>query len=285
MPELPEVETIRRQLNQKLAGARIAQVDLLRTGRESPKGKKFVESLRGKKIERIERRAKLLVWRFSDGGALTTHLKMSGRLILVGHNYQPQKHDRAIFIFVGARHPPSPRLRRTSAVPVRVVWSDVRQFGYMKVVAKDELVKILGAYGSEPLESSEQELVERLKSPKTRKIKVALMDQTNIAGIGNIYADEICFRAKILPTRRLASLSEQDRRQVAREIKKVLREAVQARGTSADAYVDARGKAGAFEKKLRVYGRAGKPCVVCGTLIKKIRLAQRGTHFCPKCQT
>ena len=271
MPELPEVETIRRQLDKKLAGSRISEVRLLRTGRESPRGQKFVQSLRGKKIERVERRAKLLIWRFSDGQALTVHLKMSGRLIFVGSNYEPQKHDRAIFTF-------------KPAGAGCVVWSDVRQFGYMKLAAKDELAKIVGAYGPEPLKSSESKLAERLKSPKMRKIKVALTDQANIAGIGNIYADEICFRARVRPTRRLADLSEQDRLRLAREIKKVLREAVKARGTSADAYLDARGQAGAFEKKLRVYGREGKACVVCGTPIKKIRLAGRGTHFCPKCQ-
>lgn len=271
MPELPEVETIRRQLNQKLAGARIARVRLLRTGRESPKGQKFVRRLRGKKIKRIDRRAKLLIWRFSDGEALVAHLKMTGRLILVDRAYAPQKHDRAIFTF-----------QPSGAGPL--VWSDIRQFGFMKIVTADELAKLEKSYGLEPFDSQDKELADRLKTPGTRKLKVALMDQTKIAGIGNIYADEICFRAKIRPTRRLGEVSEAERRRIAREIKNVLAEAVAARGTSADSYVDARGQAGGFEKKLRVYGRGGQPCYVCRTPIKKIRLAQRGSYFCPKCQ-
>lgn len=269
MPELPEVETIRRQLEEKLAGARIKDVRILRTGKEFPRGKKFIGKIKGRTIREIERRAKLLIWKFRDGEALIAHLKMTGRFIFIGKKYQPQKHDRIIFYFNKA---PS------------VVWSDVRQFGFVKVVGDRELKKIVGGYGPEPLELTVAELAEILQVKSRRSIKAVLLDQARIAGIGNIYADEACHRAKIRPTRIVTSLKKAERELLAKEIKNVLRESIAKHGTSADSYVDAHGKEGTFVSRLRVYGRKGKPCLNCGTPIKKISHAQRGTHFCPNCQ-
>lgn len=271
MPELPEVETIRRQLHAKLSGIRIKDVQLLRSGREKPLGRRFVEKIKGKKIKGIERRAKLLIWKFSGGDALLTHLKMTGKLILVRREYAPQKHDRAIFEFQPSRN-------------IKLVWSDVRQFGFMRYVTAQELEKILGAYGPEPLEISLPDLADRLKTPKTRKLKTALMDQTRIAGIGSIYADEACHRAGLRPLRRLGSLQEGERRKLARAIKEVLTASIKKRGTSSVDYVDARGEKGEFAEHLRVYGRAGIPCRRCGTPIRRTAVAQRGSYFCPKCQ-
>ncbi len=284
MPELPEVETIAKQLNEKLQGRTIKSVTLLKSGREFPSGKKFVAGLVGKKIQSITRRAKLLIWKFTDGSGLTAHLKMTGRFVFVDKKYQPQKHDQAVFEFVGVPL----ACARAGARPARtihLVWSDVRKFGFMKLFAYSyELAKALEKFGPEPLESSAKELAERLIRPKTRKVKVALMDQTTIAGIGNIYADEALFRAKLRPTRRLSSLAFADRLRLAKEIQKVLKESLRHRGTSASDYVDSSGQRGSFLKHLRVYGRAGERCVVCGTAIKRIVIGQRGTHYCPTCQ-
>jgi formamidopyrimidine-DNA glycosylase len=268
MPELPEVETIRRQLDSKLKGRTIKSVQILKTGRETPHGTAFAKAVTGKKIKMMDRRAKLLVWRFTDGTGLTTHLKLTGTVILVDKKYQPTKHDRMIF----------------QIGPQRLVWADVRQFGRMTFLTKDELEKTLSKFGPEPLELKTQQLADLFKKPKTRNIKAALFDQSTLAGIGNIYADESLFRAKIKPTRRLGSLTVGDRLRLAKAIHDVLKEAIKLKGTSAQDYYDAYGQEGGFEKKLNVYQRKDLPCKVCGTPIVRTVVAQRGTHYCPSCQ-
>ncbi len=270
MPELPEVETICRQLDKKLAGLKIISVRVLRSGRETPRGQRFVAALVGKTVQRIERRAKLLIFRFVDRSALVVHLKMTGRLVFIKPNYTPTRHDRILFEFRSG---------------VRLAWSDVRQFGFMRLVKARDLEALIAAYGPEPLSASDAELADRLRAPKTRRIKATLLDQTVIAGVGNIYADEALHRAGLRPTRRLASLSRAECARLAHTLKQVLAEAIERRGTSANDYVDARGQRGTFSNFLRVYGRAGAACPACATPIKKIVVAQRGTHFCPVCQT
>jgi formamidopyrimidine-DNA glycosylase len=290
MPELPEVETIARQLDRKLRGSTVKSVEMLQTGRETPRGELFVKALVGKKIECIGRRAKLLVWFFTDGTAMLAHLKMTGRFVFVNDGYKPGKHDRAIFVFkpvaVHSRSHSSDAVRRSTLDVGRIVlvWSDVRKFGFVKVVKPSELKKILSGYGPEPLASSVQELADRLKTPKTRMVKAALLNQEAIAGVGNIYADESLHRAKLRPTRRLGTLSAEDRLRLVKEIKNVLRESLKKGGTSDVDYVDARGKKGTFQDFLRVYGRKGEACRDCGTDIKRMTIGQRGTHYCPKCQ-
>lgn len=273
MPELPEVETIRRQLHRRLAGSKIVEVKVWRSGRETPRSIRLSAALVDRTIVSVERRAKLLIWKLDHGQSLVAHLKMTGRFVFVSSSHEPAKHDRIGF-----------SLRRRGQ-NIRVVWSDVRQFGFIRLVSTSTLKKLLETYGPEPLKISPEKLAERLKSGSVRKLKSALLDQTVIAGIGNIYADEVCHRAGLLPTRRLASLSSRERVGLARVIQSVLRAAVAERGTSADDYVDAQGKPGNFLKFLRVYGRAGKPCRSCHQgIIKKIVLGQRGTHYCTRCQ-
>ena len=291
MPELPEVETVCRQLNARLCGQRLVSVHLLRSGREFPVGKKFEQALAGKKIVKIARRAKLIIWYFDDGTALIAHLKMTGRFVFVNETYIPQKHDRAVFLFTA---PSSSSLRGVRDEAIPLVWSDIRQFGFIKLLSLEELKFVLSKYGPEPLETSEEKLADRLR-PKTiprpslkrrgsRTVKAALLDQTVIAGVGNIYADEACHRAGLRPTRRLQILSAADRLRLVKELKTILAESITQKGTSANDYVDTSGKRGGFLNLLRVYGHEGQPCQTCGTLIKKIVLAQRGTHYCPNCQ-
>lgn len=268
MPELPEVETIRRQLNAKLKNQAIKSVQILKTGRETPHGQAFAKAVTGKKIEMIDRRAKLLVWRFTDGSGVTTHLKLTGTVILVDKKYQPTKHDRMIF----------------EIGPHRLVWADVRQFGRMSYLSKEALEKKLNEFGPEPLEIKPEQLAALLINPKSRNVKAALFDQTTLAGVGNIYADEALFRAKIKPTRRLGTLTANDRLRLAKAIQAVLKEAIKLKGTSAQDYLDAFGQEGKFEKFLNVYQRKGLPCKVCGTPIIRTVVAQRGTHYCPHCQ-
>ncbi|MBI5654751.1 bifunctional DNA-formamidopyrimidine glycosylase/DNA-(apurinic or apyrimidinic site) lyase [Candidatus Uhrbacteria bacterium] len=282
MPELPEVETIRRQLDAKLHGKTVTKVTLFRSGREFPKGKKFVVTIAGKKIKSISRRAKLLVWNFTDGTAMLAHLKMTGRFVFVDGKYEPKKHDSAMFCFVGA-HAMRPG-RVAHARTEYLVWSDVRKFGFVKFVQAPELKSVLACYGPEPLEARAEELADRLKTPKTRMVKVALLNQEVIAGVGNIYADEALHRAKIRPTRRLGSLTREERLKLGKEIQKVLCESIELGGTSANDYVDASGRKGKFLDFLRVYGRKGEECRDCGTPIKRIVIGQRSTHYCPTCQ-
>jgi formamidopyrimidine-DNA glycosylase len=270
MPELPEVETVRRQLAERLDGSTIELIELWKTGREEPRGLSFVQTLVGKTIERIERRAKVLIWRFTDGDAVIAHLKMTGKFLFADQDFVQTKHDRARFVFQSG---------------VQLVWSDVRQFGYMKHLTRDQLAELWEAYGPEPLEVTPEILAERLKTASRRSIKAVLLDQVVIAGIGNIYADEACHRAGIRPARKAAALTSEERTRLAMEIQEVLQESLAQRGTSANDYVDTEGERGGFLGLLRVYGREGEPCRTCGAPIKKIVLAQRGTHFCPICQS
>lgn len=268
MPELPEVETVRCQLHDRLAGRVIRGVQILRTGREFPAGEEFVARVAGRRIAAVERRAKVLVWRLDSGDVLLGHLKMTGKFLFVASEYLPTKHDCLIFDIDGQS----------------VVWSDVRRFGYLRVHDTDETAHILSLYGPEPLETSAKDLAERLLTPQTRKIKAALLDQTTIAGIGNIYADEACHRAGIRPMRRLSTLTAADRLRLAEEIRIVLAESLAQKGTSSNDYVDTDGERGGFLSLLRVYGRTNEPCRTCQTSITKIVLGGRGTHYCSKCQ-
>lgn len=269
MPELPEVETIRRQLHAALAGRTITVVELWRSGRESPHGISFVQGVTGRRILTVERRAKLLVWRFDDGSAMVGHLKMTGKFLVVDNEYERAKHDRMRFVTDG----PS------------FVWSDIRQFGYLRLFSNPrELEDTLSAYGPEPLQVEPEDLAARFMAPTSRKVKAALLDQATIAGVGNIYADEACHRAGIRPTRRLGTLTAANRVRLAREIQAVLAESIAQKGTSANDYVDTLGERGGFLDLLRVYGRDGDPCRSCGVPIRKIVLGGRGTHYCPSCQ-
>lgn len=270
MPELPEVETVRRQLDQKIHGRKITQVKILRSGRETPVGNRFSQALTDSTIEHVTRRAKLLIFELTDGRAMISHLKMTGRFVFVLPTFTPDKHDRIIFQFAGLRE--------------WLVWGDIRQFGFVRVVSAAQLNKILAAYGPEPLETPAAELADRLRSPKSRSLKAALLNQQVIAGIGNIYADEACHRACLRPTRRLGTLNAADRLRVAKAIQQVLKESLAQQGTSANDYVDTRGERGGFLELLRVYGREGRLCRNCKKPVKKIVLAQRGTHYCPTCQ-
>lgn len=270
MPELPEVETITRQLNDKLSGATITNVEVFFGNRLQPQ-KTFTKVTVGRKIVNIKRRAKLVVFCFDNGSAMIAHLKMTGHLIV--HQQKPtiEKHDHVLFELTG------------SPSASHLLWSDIRKFGYLKIVSKGDLSDISKHYGPEPLEISAQELAKHIGTSRSN-LKSTLLNQKRVAGIGNIYADEACFRARLRPTKSIAACSARDLLRLAEEIQKVLHESIAQKGTSANNYVDANGTRGGFLSLLRIYGRGGQPCVQCGTTIKKIVHAGRGTHFCPECQ-
>lgn len=273
MPELPEVETVRTQLHGRLKGCVIKELEIWKRGREFSSPAKLTSAVIGQTIVGVERRAKLLIWRFADGSAMTAHLKMTGRFTFVDAGYERAKHDRILFV-----------CENGFGERVHVVWSDVRQFGFVRAVTPSELLEVLSEYGPEPLDTSAETLAEVLPVRSSRSIKAVLLDQAVLAGVGNIYADEACFKAAILPQRLASSLTDHDRVRLMKAVKEILVASVKQRGTSANDYLDAEGKKGGFLALLKVYGRAKEPCVTCTTPIEKIVLGQRGTHFCPTCQ-
>ncbi len=276
MPELPEVETVRRQLVPLLVGAVIEDVVLWESDKESPKGEGFAPSLRGRMVIEVDRRGKLLLCRLDDGSALLVHLKMTGKLLQrpsLPTEQERHKHDRLAFVLT------------RDAIRLFLLWNDVRRFGYLKHVTNPkEIERITAEYGREPLTSTPEELAEALPLHSSRSVKAVLLDQSCIAGVGNIYADEACFMAGLHPARPLRSLSPNERLRLATMVKAVLEHSVAEQGTSAHTYVDVNGEKGSFLGKLQVYGRAGKPCVRCQQPISKSVLAGRGTHVCLACQ-
>lgn len=270
MPELPEVETIKRQLAKKIKGKTIRKVDVFLPKLVKFPLEKFKVAVSGKKIESVNRRAKQLIIGLSGENVLVIHLKMSGQLIFNG---EKGKHTHLIYYFTDG---------------TRLIHNDTRQFGFVKLIPKKDLLKYFEKenYGPEPLSKSfTLALFKRLLDKKKKKIKPLLMDQTFVAGIGNLYADEILFFAKVLPTRETNKLSDEEVRKIYEGIKKVLNLAVRKHGSSADAYVDTAGKKGKFfPASIMVYRREKQPCLKCQTEIKRVKIGSRSAYFCPQCQ-
>lgn len=290
MPELPEVETIRRDLS-VLIGRQIVQLEIFSSKTASHSAAFFKKALVSQTLLSINRCGKLLVLSFKNGYFLLVHLKMTGQLIFQsrrkkivgGHSlnnssyeksvggHLPNKHTRAVFYFSGGGE---------------LFFNDLRKFGYLKLTDKDHLEKILkNNYGPEPLtkEFSVEYLQKILKSRRIN-IKAALLNQKLIAGLGNIYVDESLFAASIRPTRLANSIKKEEVKKLVFEIDRIIKKAILYRGTTFNNYVDSSGHKGNFFKRLKVYGRGREKCLVCGNPILKIKLAGRGTHYCPNCQ-
>lgn len=242
MPELPEVETIRRQLEGKIVG----------------------KKLDDKKIVGVRRRAKVLIIDFEDGSSLLFHLKLTGQLIFNG---KKGLYTRQIFKFSDG---------------TQLVFHDSRKFGWWKFVKNSQDIE--KTFGPESLEVGLEDLKNLLKKRLNAKIKPLLMDQKFIAGIGNIYSDEILFTAKVQPLRRVKSLKPKEIEAIWSNIRTVLKAAIQHRGTSENTYLDALGEKGDYLRYLKVYRKEGQKCLRCGGIIKRIKLGSRSAHFCPKCQ-
>lgn len=273
MPELPEVETVARQLDHEIAGRVIKQVDVNFGKRLNPAPKKFVELVTGKKVLSVERRAKILLFKLSGGLTLVAHLKMTGGFYLKPRGTKPTKHAHVVFHLSDGRE---------------VHWEDTRKFGFIKAYDQNGLEEYLQtqSYGPEPLEKSFdwKKMALCLRSRPKKPIKPLLMEQSCIAGIGNIYAGEAVWIARLHPMTPVAKITDEQMKVLYRGVVSVLKRAIPARGSSADSYLDVYGQPGIFVPKLKVYGRVGKPCLRCGTKILKVRLAGRGTEYCPKCQ-
>ena len=266
MPELPEVETVRRTLAPALEGRTIRAVSF-RWPRTCVGDARGTEArLAGQRIERLDRHGKYLLLRLRRDercSLLVIHLRMTGNLLLNG---EPGEHTRA---------------RMTLDDGATVVFQDIRKFGRWQW--SEGLPPRLAALGPDPLEIGREAFADRLAS-RTARLKALLLDQEFLRGLGNIYADEALFRARLHPERRAASVGPRKAGDLHAAIRAVLRDAIAAGGTSISNYRDGRGAPGGFQRRIRIYGRAGTPCPTCGARVRRIVIAQRSTHFCPRCQ-
>jgi len=297
MPELPEVENLRRGLNSRIKGQIVKKVSVFAPKLVSGKGnvrsaspsktRLFVRAFKGEKIQDIERRAKNLIFHFQSGKILLVHLKMSGQFVYQerhknvvegGHPIQlseiklPNKHTRVIF-------------ELNKGV---LYYNDTRMFGYLlyyptigTLIRENHFHKL----GLEPFDPhfNLKYLSEELKK-KTGKLKTVLMSQEIVTGLGNIYCDEVCFAANIRPTRRANSLKPNEIKKLHLAIQHILKRAIEMGGSSIATYRLADGSRGNYAREHRVYGKDGKPCVICGQDLKKIIVNNRSTVYCAKCQ-
>jgi len=264
MPELPEVETITRKLRPELVDKTIIEADL-RWPRTLafPSARKFKEQIKGQKILRVGRRAKYLDISLSQFNLLI-HLRMSGDLFIKEGKIKPEKHDRLILKLSGDRS---------------LVFNDTRKFGRVWLTADPE--SVLGKLGPEPLSRNFtlQWLYVALHN-RSRQLKPLLLDQTFLAGLGNIYTDEALHIAKLHPLAVSDSITAKRARVLQDAVRKVLKEGIRRNGASIDWVY----RGGEFQNHFRVYDRKGKPCPACGTKIERIIVGQRSTYYCPKCQ-
>lgn len=265
MPELPEVETIARTLHPELVGKKIVEADV-RWARTlaMPAVKKFKEQIKGQMIQEVGRRAKFLNIKLSDYNLLI-HLRMSGDLALREGRVKPKKHDRLLLSLSNDK---------------TLVFNDTRKFG--RVWLTKNLEEVMGKLGPEPLgmDFTAEWLYNALQD-RRRQLKPLLLDQTFIAGLGNIYTDEALHLAKLHPLALSNSVTRKQAEHLRNAVQAVLREGIRRNGASIDWVY----RGGDFQNYFRVYDRQGEPCPVCGTTIQKFVVGQRGTHICPNCQT
>lgn len=274
MPELPEVETIRRSLL-FLEGETISQVEVLRP--KSIKGlfgaAEFANTLKECKILKLARRGKYLLWHLEGKLTMVIHLRMTGQLMWFTKALPVDKHTTAIWHF------------KDQQGQLRLV--DIRTFATINLVPTGEYQSIAGLYTLSPEllseDYSQKELFQKLQRRRS-PIKSALLDQRLFAGVGNIYADEALFRSRLHPLTPANDLSEEDCFRLTCAVQEVLEEGIQNHGTTFRNYVDGKGESGGFQNKLAVYGRRTEDCPTCGTPIQRIVVGGRGSFFCPNCQ-
>jgi len=287
MPELPEVETVRVQLWSKLSGRKIMRVEVFHA-KTVAADTSFGKRLKGLTFSDITRVGKLLIFSFQEKSSLYLlgHLKMTGQFFfvdgkgqLVGGGHSVVNADISRF---PGRHTRVAFHLNDGGV---LYFNDMRLFGYLRLVDEGALQKARARFGPEPIapDFDHEQFANALKKRKT-SIKAVLLDQTFVAGLGNIYVDEALFYAGIRPTRQASKLTKKEALLLAEGTTVILREAIKNGGTTFQHFIDAEGKKGNHTEHLQVFGRQGQPCYRCGITIKKTRVAGRGTHYCPNCQ-
>ena len=273
MPELPEVETIAADLRPQLVGRTITRCELsFPTIVRHPEPEEFIDAVVDHRIESVGRRGKYIQIGLGNSLLLVVHLGMTGQLRIVDEVAPLEKHTHAVFFLDDGR-----QLR----------YRDPRRFGRLLLGTEQALLssKKMPRLGPEPIDPdfAADELYRRLRKRKT-SLKALLLDQTAIAGVGNIYADESLHRARLRPDRVAGSLSKKSAQRLHESLRESLQTAIVNRGSSVDTYRDAWGEMGGQQEKLLVYGRAGEPCFTCGRPLAAIRIAGRTTVFCRRCQ-
>jgi formamidopyrimidine-DNA glycosylase len=265
MPELPEVETVVRGLRATVRNHRISRITHVAPYllEREPK----LRSVAGDSFTSFSRRGKFIIASLDSGRRLLIHLRMSGRLEVKNKQERLQKHDHLVLTFVKANE--------------KLVFRDVRKFGIVQLLEKNDLLP--AELGPEATEINTQQLYTLLQK-SMRPVKALLLDQTKIAGLGNIYVDESLYRAAIHPGQPAALITRDQTARLVRAIHQILRLAIKNMGTTFDSYRAADGRTGRFARLLRVYNNEGGKCRQCGGKIVKTRLAGRGTHYCPNCQ-
>ena len=273
MPELPEVETVRRTLLKLVKGEVISEVEVFwpKIIKKPDDVLIFQQLIENETINDIKRKGKFLIFEL-DHYSLVSHLRMEGKYGIYTAEDKKDKHTHVIFHFDSGRS---------------MHYNDVRKFGTMHLFNKGEAdqVKPLIQVAPDPFESGYlfETIFPKIKK-STRAIKNILLDQTIISGLGNIYVDETLFRAQVHPLRKGTSLTEVEGRVILKEAKDTLAEAVKQGGTTIRSYTDSLGEMGLFQQELFVYGQTGEACKTCGSEIEKFKLSNRGTHICPSCQ-
>jgi formamidopyrimidine-DNA glycosylase len=274
MPELPEVETVCRQLAREIEGATIKNTIIRYSGKLNASPVDFAHAVNGAQITNIKRRAKIIIITLGNGMSLLVHLKMSGRLLVKTPNEVATKHTHVIF-----------QLNNNKELH----FEDTRKFGYTHIYSTDDIQNIptIKNLGPEPLEASftVQDFINQLHTFPKRRIKQSLLDQHIIAGVGNIYADESCHMARIHPEAIISTIPTENLHNLFSSLQTILNASIDRHGTSSDMFVDAYGNRGDNVRFLQVYGREGESCRTCADTITKSRVAGRGTHICPSCQT
>ncbi len=288
MPELPEVETVRLGLQRFLPGLQVKSV-VFDWPKGFPNSQELVDTaLIGAKVEAVNRRGKVIIIPLSSGYSLLIHLKMTGQLVF----------DNGTQHF-GAGHPNdslisklpdrSTRVTLTFSNGAKLYFNDQRKFGWVKLEKSQDLYTsnlFLSKLGPEPLSDAYtfEQFRDAVKRRSKTSIKAAILDQTVVAGVGNIYADEGLFAAKIHPATKVQDVSVVKLKRLYTALRQVMSLSIELGGSSDRNYVDAEGKKGSYLTFAKVFRREGQACPVCGSEIKKIRVAGRGTHVCPKCQ-
>ena len=261
MPELPEVETVVRSLEPRLTGRRIVDARFSSHHVVRQKFATLRQRVRNQRVKSVRRHGKFIVLEL-DRGFLTIHLGMTGKLLI---DSEPGPYARAVFTLDQGL----------------LVYDDIRHFGRIEWSA--HLLERAAALGPDALEIAPDDFLKLLRQRRSR-VKPLLLNQRFLRGMGNIYTDEALFEARIHPRAMASSLSRERATRLHRAMVDILSTAVRLKGSSISDYVDANGQKGSFQLQHQVYGRAGEPCAICGTAIRRIVVGQRGTHYCPKCQ-
>lgn len=287
MPELPEVETVRRGLARAIKGKKLADFESDWHKAVNRPVKQYRKILKGLRVKAVGRRAKMLILDLGRDWRILVHLKMTGQLVfrdkhrclIGGHPIErscetlPNKFTHAIFTFSDGS---------------RLFFNDVRKFGWVRLYKKDELAGVLDkmGLGPEPFDPGfTPDYLARIAQRRSRiKVKQFIMDPRVVVGLGNIYSDEVCFYARVRPDRRVSTLAAKHFKLIHDGIINILKAAIKAQGTTFSNYVNAEGEAGAFTKQLKVYQRYGKKCYHCRGTVKRMRIGGRTSSFCPKCQ-